>query len=167
MMKLKILTMIGLCCLLMSGCARFIVPEIGSIAQEDSRVPYEVNENVNGVLDTNDLQLEYTLAESDRGARFTGELIFDRSLTDSFPVIQTFFLKMSWLGADGSVLQTVDISPFYRYLGNAPHRLKINKEIDTVAGSRFVSFNYYGVFRGERPDVSENWSILLFPFTAP
>lgn len=166
-MKMQILIMIGLCCLLTSGCARFIVPEIGAVAEEGSRVPYEVNEKKDGVLVTKDLHLEYSLTGSDDGAHFTGKLFFDRSLTDSFPVIKTFFLKMSWLDADGYVLQTVDITPLYGYLNQVPNRLQVNRKIDTVPGSAFINFNYYGVFQGEKPDVSEEWTIFLFPFTTP
>ena len=131
MKMLKLIT-IAICCLFVSGCARFIVPEIGSIAQ-----------------------------------RLTGELVFDRSLTDSFPVVKTFFLKMSWLDTDGSVLKTVDVTPHYGYLISDPGTLKVNKMIDTVPGSAFISFNYFGVFRGEKPDVSGEWDIFLFPFTTP
>lgn len=159
--------MIGLCCLLFAGCSRFIVPEIGAIAQEESRIVYQGDGKYAGVLKTKDLQFDYVLLATDSSARLTGELVFDRSLTDSYPVVKTFFLKMSWLDGDGSVLKTVDISPLQGYLSSVPDQLNIDKKIDTVPGSRFVIFNYYGVFRGEKPDVSEEWAIFFFPFTAP
>jgi len=166
-MKIQILIMIFLSCLLAAGCTRFIVPEIGAIAQEESRVPYKADEKQDGILATKDIQFEYTLSESDNGARLTGELVFDRSLTDSFPMIKTFFFKMNWLDVDGHVLQTIDITPLYSYLSIVPNKLKINKQIETVPGSRFINFNYYGVFQGEKPDVSEEWDIFLFPFSTP
>lgn len=166
-MKIQILIMIFLSCFFATGCTRFIVPEIGSISEEESRVPYKAAEKQGGVLETKDLTLEYTLLESDNGARLTGELIFDRSLTASFPMIKTFFLKMNWLDVDGHVLQTIDITPFYSYLSIVPDKLKINKQIENVPGSSFINFNYYGVFQGEKPDVSEEWDILLFPFITP
>jgi hypothetical protein len=159
--------MVFVSCLLASGCTRFIVPEIGAIAQEESRIPYMVDEKQDGILETKDLKIEYTLSERDNGTYLTGELVFDRSLTDSFPMIKTFFLKMNWLGADGQVLQTVDVTPLYGYLSLVPNKLKINKRIETVSGSAFINFNYYGVFQGEKPDVSEEWDIFLFPFTTP
>ncbi|MFT5700312.1 MAG: hypothetical protein ACI8ZB_003186 [Desulforhopalus sp.] len=166
-MKMKVLSMFGLCCLLLAGCARFIVPEIGSVAEEKSRIVYDVDEKQEGVLSTKDLHLEYSLVENDNGVRFTGELAFDRSLTNSFPGMKTFFLKLNWLDASGNVLKTVDISPQFSYLSYAPDKLKINKTIESAPGSSFICFNYYGVFQGEKPDVSEEWDILLFPFTAP
>lgn len=159
--------MIFLSGLLATGCTRFIVPEIGAIAQEESRVPYKADEKQDGILETKDLTFEYTLSESDNGARLTGELVFDRSLTDSYPIVKTFFLKMNWLDVYGHVLQTIDITPLYGYLGNVPNKLKINKQVETVSGSKFVNFNYYGVFRGQQPDVGEEWDILLFPFSTP
>ena len=166
-MKILKLITITICCLFVSGCTRFIVPEIGSTTQEESRIPYKGIEKQDGVLETKDLYLEYTLSANDSGTYLTGELVFDRSLTDSFPVVKTFFLKMSWLDADGSVLKTIDVTPLYGYRSSNPGKLKITKKIDTVPGGSFISFNYYGVFRGEKPDVSEEWDIVLFPFTAP
>ena len=157
--------MLGLCSLLLAGCARFIVPEVGAIAEEASRIAYEDKEIQTGVLATKDLVLEYSLIQNEDETRFTGELGFDRSLTDSFPAIKTFFLKLSWLDADGTVIQTEDISPGYRYLSYPPSSLKINTKIDKAPGSKYFCFNYYGVFQGERPDVSEEWGIHLFPFT--
>lgn len=150
--------------LLATGCTRFISPEIGTMSLEDSRVSYKAGEKQSGVLDSKDLSFTYTLVEKDNGARLTGELVFDRSLTDSFPGIKSFFLKMNWLDEEGQVLQTVDITPFYMYLGNTPQKLKIDKDVETAPGAMFINFNYYGVFRGEKPDVSEEWDIFLFPF---
>lgn len=159
--------MVFLSCLLVTSCAPFVVPEIGSIAQEESRVTYVTDEEQNGTLETKDLKFEYTLSGSDNGAHLTGELAFDRSLTDSYPMIKTFFLKMSWLDVDGHVLKTVDVSPFYSYLSYVPNKLQINKRVEIIPGSSFYSFNYYGVFQGEKPDVSGEWGILLFPFSTP
>lgn len=166
-MKIQILIMFFVSCLFATGCTRFIVPEVGSIAEKESRIPYMAEEKQDGILKTKDLKFEYVLSERDNGTYLTGELVFDRSLTDSFPMIKTFFFKMNWLDADGHVLQTVDVSPLYGYLSLVPNKLKINKQIETVAGSTFINFNYYGVFQGEKPDVSEEWDIFLFPFTAP
>ena len=166
-MKIQILVMIFLSCLLATGCTRFIVPEIGAVALEESRIPYKAGEKQDGILETKDLTFEYTLSGSGNGTRLTGELVFDRSLTDSFPMIKTFFLKMNWLDVDGLVLQTRDITPLYSYLSNVPNKLKINTQIENVPGSRVINFNYYGVFRGEKPDVSEEWDIFLFPFSTP
>ncbi len=166
-MKIQILIMIFLSCLLTTGCTRFIVPEVGAISQEESRIPYKAGEKQGGILDTKDITFEYTLSERDNGVRLTGELVFDRSLTDSFPMVKTFFLKMNWLDVDGLVLQTIDITPLYSYLSVVPNKMEINKQIEVVPGSRFINFNYYGVFRGEKPDVNGEWDILLFPFSTP
>lgn len=163
-MKIQILIMVFVSCLLATGCTQFIVPEIGSIAQEESRVPYMAEEKQEGTLETKDLKFEYILSESDNGARLTGELAFDRSLTDSYPMIKTFFLKMSWLDADGHVLKNIDVSPFYSYLSRVDNKLKIDQQIEIVPGVKFINFNYYGVFQGEKPDVSGEWDIFLFPF---
>jgi hypothetical protein len=159
--------MIALCCLLFTGCARFIVPEIGSVANEESRIAYQGGALQDGLLDNNEVTMKYTLSGSEVEARFSGILDFDRSLTDSFPVIQTFILKLNWLDAQGVVLQTVDISPLYSYRSFDPTKLKIDKSIPVAPGTVAYCFNYYGVFQGEKPDVTETWDIFLFPFVAP
>ena len=165
--KLNILIMVGLCCLLLGGCASFIAPEIGAIANEDNRITYKAVEVAEGALINKDIQLTYNLAGGAEQTQFTGELRFDRSLTDSFPVIKRFFLKLSWLDEEGGVLQTVDITPAYSYLHYAPNKMKIDRKIPVAPGSISYCFNYYGVFQGEKPDVTEEWDIFLFPFTTP
>jgi hypothetical protein len=110
------------------------------------------------------MDLQYSLIKAEDGSRFTGELAFDRSLTDSYPVIKTFFLKMNWLDENGAVLKTIDVTPFFSHLGGAPDKLKIDKKIENIPGSKYIIFNYYGVFRGQKPDVSDDWNIIYFPF---
>lgn len=168
-MKLKknVMLLIGLCCLLMTGCANFIVPEPGSVASEESRIVYKGGDSQDGILENDDITLQYTLSGGGGQTRFTGELEFHRSLTDSFPVVKTFFLKLNWLDGDGAVLQTVDITPGYNFRAYAPNNLRIDREIPVASGAASYCFNYYGVFQGEKPDVSEEWDIFLFPFTAP
>lgn len=166
-LKLNVLIVIGFCCLLMTGCARFIVPEVGSVASEESRIEYKAAEAQDGLFENKDLKLQYTLSGGDAQTRFTGELEFDRSLTDSFPVMRTFFFKLNWLDDEGVVLQTVDITPVFSVRTFAPNRLKVDREVPVAPGASSYCFNYYGVFQGEKPDVSEEWDIFLFPFTAP
>ncbi|WP_458774225.1 hypothetical protein [Desulforhopalus sp. 52FAK] len=164
--QLNVLLILGLCGLFLGGCAAYIVPEVGSVASEESRIVYKGTDNEEGLLDNKDLKVKYTLSGSDVETRFKGELEFDRSLTDSFPIMLKFFLKLNWLDAEGVVLQTVDVSPFFSYRTFAPNKLKIDKTIPVAPGSVAYCFNYFGVFQGEKPDVSEEWDIFLFPFTA-
>ncbi len=89
------------------------MPHDESLGDRHAHRVSEADEKQDGILATNDLILKYTLSESDNGARLTGELVFDRSLTNSFPMIKTFFLKMNWLDVDGHVLQSIDITPLY------------------------------------------------------
>ncbi len=166
-LKMNVLLVIGFCCLLVTGCARFIVPEIGSVASEESRIGYKGGESQDGLLENSDLKLQYTLSGNESLVRFQGELEFHRSLTDSFPVMRTFFLKLNWLDAGGTVLQTVDITPAFIVRAFAPNKLHINREIPVAPRASSYCFNYYGVFQGEKPDVTEEWDIFLFPFTAP
>ncbi len=166
-LKFNLLIIIGLFCLLTGGCAHYIVPEAGSVASEESRIVYQGGDVQEGLLENKDLKMSYTLSGSDVETRFTGELEFDRSLTDSFPVIKSFYFKLNWLDGEGVVLQTVDITPHYSFRNYAPSKMKIDKTLPVAPGAAAYCFNYFGVFQGEKPDVTEEWDIFMFPFTAP
>jgi len=166
-LQLNVLLIIGLFCLLTGGCTQYIVPEIGSIASEESRIAYEGGDLQDGLLENKDLKMSYTLSGGDAETRFTAEMGFDRSLTDSFPVIKSFHFKLNWLDGQGVVVQTVDITPFYTYRNYAPSKIKIDKTLPVAPGAVSYCFNYFGVFQGEKPDVTEEWDIFMFPFTAP
>ena len=74
---------------------------------------------------------------------------------------------MSWMDNNGAVMKTDDATPFYGHLAVAPNRLKVDRKIENIPGSKYIVFNYFGVFRGQRPDISDEWDIFYFPFEKP
>lgn len=147
------------------GCANFVQPEIGSIALQDSRIRLTPNGVQDAVWSTDDLELKYSISETDDTFLISGELAFDRSLTDSFNVAEYFSLKMSFLDSEGKVLQTVDITPLVYYLGDLQEKMGIQASTERPTGADSIVFNYYGVFKGSAPEVGgDEWSILYFPF---
>ena len=60
---------------------------------------------------TNNLDMTYSIAESGNTFNLSGQLSFQDSLTNSFPVVENFILKMNFLDDNGKVLETIDISP--------------------------------------------------------
>ena len=72
---------------------------------------------------------------------------------------------MSFLDGEGRVLDTVDITPLYKYLGSVSnHKLPIKALCVRPAGSSSIVFNYFGVLRGRDYNVNESWEISYFPF---
>lgn len=160
------LILLWLCVLCLSGCANFITPEIGTIARHEARIDLVEGGVQDALWNTRDLALTYSYSESGNNIDFQGKLVFDRSLTDSFMVNRRFNLKMSFLDAEGSVLETVDISPLissYNDLSNQD--LKIKRSLVRPVGAHSIAFNYYGDFRGNDPKTrGDGWSIHYFPF---
>ena len=113
---------LGLAILVLSGCANFLKPEMGAIARPEARITLPEDGLQDAFWQTKDVVLSYSIATSDTLLNLSGELVFDRSLTDSFPVIKRFTLKMSFLDGEGKVIETRDITPLFSSFGQAPDR---------------------------------------------
>lgn len=158
---------IAVLCLVMlfwSGCANFLKPEIGAVARKEARIPLVENGVKEGILETSDLKISYSLSDVGERLSLAGHLFFDRSLTDSFPVVESFFLKMSFLDSEGRVIETVDITPIFNTFWRIPEKLDLTVSRVQPPGSKAIAFNYFGMFRGDRIDSSDNWEIYYLPF---
>jgi hypothetical protein len=151
--------------LFLSGCANFLRPEMGAIARPEARITLAEDGVQDALWQTKDMVLSYSIAQSDTACNLSGELVFDRSLTDSFPVIKKFIFKMSFLDGGGRVIETVDISPLFRSFGQAPDELMIRFSGVRPAAAAAIAFNYYGTFRGSAVAMGgDEWDIFYFPF---
>lgn len=150
----------------LSGCANFMQPEIGAIARQDARIDLVADGVQNAAWTPKDLVVTYSYSESDNTFNFSGSLSFDRSLTDSFPVVRRFFLKMSFLDNEGRVLDTVDITPLLSAFGTVPDQAKIKGSWPSPAGASAIAFNYFGMFSGASQEEmgGATWEIFYFPF---
>ena len=155
------------CCstLFLAGCANFLKPEIGAVARQEARVGLVEGGVQDAAWDTKDLELTYSYSEVDNTFSLFGELIFDRSLTDSFN-LKRFTLKINFLDGEGRVLETVDISPLIRsYYNVSNEKFSIRKKIVRPVGASSIAFNYYGEFVGNDPEArGDSWDIFYFPF---
>jgi hypothetical protein len=148
--------------LFFAGCKNFITPELGVIANEKSRIPLESGKNT---YQGKDLKFTYELEAGADLVRIKGQLAFDRGLTDSFPIVKNFFMKMSFLDSDGRVLETVNITPMFTYRSQVLEPLSLTqKEFNRPPGSSHFVFNYYGTFQGDTNDITEDWDVFQFPF---
>ena len=165
----KILSVcIALGSLFLSGCANYLQPEVGAIARPEARIELAENGVQGAGWTAKNLDLTYSYSQSGNTFNLSGMLSFDQSVTNSFPLIKRFFLKVSFLDDKGRVLETVDITPLFRYLGEAPDNLKIQSSCATPAGTSSLAFNYYGLFTaddgGNDARGGGDWEIFYFPF---
>ena len=155
----------GLFFLCLSGCANFIKPEIGATAQQEARIELAKDGVKDAGWNTDDLELIYSYSQTGDMFNFSGTVTFDRRLTDSFEIIKSFFLKMSFLDSEGRVLDTVDITPLFRSFGKVRDELKINISCSRPAESTAIAFSYFGEFRAiSSGGSSPRWEISYFPF---
>jgi hypothetical protein len=151
--------------LICSGCANFIVPEIGAVAREDARIPLPADGIEETLWEAKDLHLVYSITGTGDALQLTGHMVLDRSLTNSYGIVKSFFLRISFLNGAGQVLETADISPLTTAFGLVPEKMNIRASLVRPPGSAAIVFNYYGVFRGSFADgPGEEWGIYYFPF---
>ena len=150
--------------LFLSGCASFLVPEVGTLAREDARIALDDSGVQNAVWQAKDLKLDYSIDIVGNELVISGRLRFDRSLTDSYNVTKSFFLKMSFIDDRGQVLETVDITPLVKQYGSNTGTFDVKRKFEMSPGTSGIVFNNYGVFRGEPPEAGDDISILYFPY---
>ncbi|TKB23812.1 hypothetical protein FCL47_20995 [Desulfopila sp. IMCC35006] len=152
--------------LFLSGCASFMKPEIGALARQDARINLKAGGVQNAAWNAKDLLLTYSYSEAGDTFNLAGTLSFDRSLTDSFPAVKRFFLKMSFLDSEGRVLETVDITPLLSTFGAVPDNLTVKASIPKPAGASAIAFNYFGAFMSGSTEGmgGSQWQISYFPF---
>jgi hypothetical protein len=138
---------------------------MGAVARPDARITLAEDGVQDAFWQTKDLVLSYSIVQSDTVFNLLGELVFDRSLTDSFPVVKRFIFKMSFLDGEGKVVETIDITPLFSSFGYAPNELKIKFSGVRPATATAIAFNYYGSFRGSAVALGgDEWDIFYFPF---
>jgi hypothetical protein len=164
---MKILPVVILLSVLLSGCANFLKPEIGAVARQDARIDLAGDSVQAGIFSTSDLVLSYSISESDDMFNFSGELSFAQSVTYSFGIVERFILKMNFLDEEGRVIETVDITPVIHSFGSVPDKTRIKNSSVRPSGASSIVFNYYGVFKGDNSDAGgggATWEIFYFPF---
>lgn len=147
-----------------SGCANFLKPEIGAVARKEARINFAESGVKDKVLATSHLKIVYSLSGKGEIFSLSGHLIFDQSVSYSFPIIAKFFLKMNFLDSEGRVIETVDITPMYKTFGSIPEKLDLRVSHAAPPGSSAIAFNYFGVFQSTTPEMSGSWDIFYFPF---
>lgn len=137
---------------------------MGAVAIKKDRIPFSKSLNKKKVFQDGDVKLIYTLNSTGDAFQFRGDLSFDRSLTDSFEVIKRFYLNMSFLDPEGRVLETVDVTPQFSIYSMSDVNKKVARSGTIPQGATAIVFNYFGEFKGDRPEKKDDWDIHYFPF---
>ena len=149
---------------LLSGCVNYLQPELGAIAKQGARIELVKNGVQDASWTTKDLDLTYSYSESGNTFNLLGRLTFDRSLTDSFPLIRKFLIKMSFLDGEGRVLETINITPLFGYMYIAPNHTMVKSSSIKPMGVSFIAFSYFGVFIMNDNEMPDESVIFCFPF---
>lgn len=153
--------------LLLSGCANFILPEVGSIARPEARIALDESGLKDTLWQTDYATLTYSISGTDDALKFSGYLEFQQRLTGTFNVMRSFFFYMSFIDEQGLVLGSVDICPRYSVANIIPSDMNIERSMTKPPGASGIVFSYYGVFGeggGDTQDSGGGWEIYHFPF---
>lgn len=153
----------GLAVLFLAGCAGFLRPERGMMAAQEGRIAL-VENLTEGDWATGDVRVTYSLACRDDRCSLKGRLVVADSVTNSFPVITSFFIYVSFLDGDGKVVESYDITPVIPTYGTTPASLSLKLEQRQPAEAKFMVFHYYGSFRSNPISEGGSWDISHFPF---
>ena len=145
------------------GCGKFLKPELGAIAKKEARIPL-AEASPASIWQAGELRTSYSLAEKEGMATLTGKIVFDRSISDSFPVITRFFFYISYVDEAGRVLASFDITPIIPTFGSIPDNLPLKAVHSLPPGSKAFVFHYYGEFRANPVREGGQWVIHHFPF---
>lgn len=147
-----------------AGCANFLQPEMGAVARPEARIAIPEKEVQKQTFTAGDVKIIYALAGASEPFALSGSIVFDQSLTYSFPIITKFLLKLNFLDGESRVIETIDITPVFGSFGRVPDKLDFRVSHVAPPGSKAIAFNYFGEFRSTPPETSGTWEIFYFPF---
>ena len=145
------------------GCGKFLKPELGVVAPKEARI-FFAEDIPAGIWQTGELLTTYSLTEKEGEVTLTGKIVFDRSLSDSFPVITRFFFYISYVDEAGRVLASFDVTPVIPTFSTIPDNLPLKTTHPRPPGSKAFVFHYYGELRSNPLNEGGQWVIHHFPF---
>ena len=151
-MKLEknIITVFRLCLLsvLLSvfvACTNSFDTYLGKTADQESRIALNGGSH-NGVWQTDDLAVNYSYSRKPNSLRISGDVNLSDKLKDASNIVQTFFLQVNFLNANGRALETKELAV-------AGHHERITKwkfdhNFELPAHTSAMAFSYTGQMGG-------------------
>jgi len=152
--------------LFFTGCVNYLRPELGAVARVDARVSLVDDQISSAVLKTKDLELEYALSSDGETFEISGKLIFDRSITASYPMLRRFVMRVNFLDATGAVIESASIAPNINTHSEVPDVIQLRSSGIKPPGATAIAFNYFGTFSSAtlRSGGDESWEAFYMPF---
>ena len=118
-----------------------------------------------GVLDTADLHLDFSLSTQSSQFTISGTIKLNPSITYTFPIARRFFLKLNFLDSSGYSIDSVDISPLVSPGNTMENILAIQKTGPMPTTTTAIAFNYFAEFMDSPRDPDgDSTSIHYSPF---
>jgi hypothetical protein len=91
------------------ACTNSFDTYIGKTADQESRIALNGGSH-NGVWQTDDLAVNYSYSRKPNSLRISGDVNLSDKLKDASNIVQTFFLQLNFLNANGQVLETKELA---------------------------------------------------------
>lgn len=149
--------------LFLGGCAHYIKPKVGAVAQEDFIVMFDTLKVEPYSIKTDDLQLNYSVVKAGQDVEVKAEAIFGKVLTNTHNRALKFNLVLSFVDSQRRVISAVDITPMFSVAATIPDKGKFEVKGPAPQGSVGIVLNYYGVFGGDQGS-RDTYELFHFPF---
>jgi len=110
--NIKTVFTLGLLSVLLSAfvaCTNSFDTYIGKTADQESRIALNGGSH-NGVWQTDDLAVNYSYSREPNRLRISGDVSLSQEMKDVSNIVQTFFLQVNFLNANGQVLGTKELA---------------------------------------------------------
>jgi hypothetical protein len=127
------------------ACTSSLDTYIGKTADQQSRIALNGGSH-NGVWQTDDLTVNYSYSRKPNSLQISGDVNLSNKMKDASDTVQTFFLQVNFLNANGRALETKELAV-------AGHREMVTKwefdhNFELPAHTSAMAFSYTGQMGG-------------------
>jgi hypothetical protein len=141
---LQIVVVCTLLAFMMAGCGRQ-TPTRYHQAEEIAPVHFSQTSR-SGIWQSNDLSISYTIDSRTPLFSLSGTLELNPSLVMFYPVVDSLFLRIHFLDADGKILSTSPINVSYSYRTYAVRKSSFTFTKEISGQAEAFTFSYSGTF---------------------
>lgn len=135
---------LGLLSVLLSvflSCTSSLDTYIGKTADQESRIALSGGSH-KGVWQTDDLTVNYSYSRKPNSLQISGDVSLSNKMKDASSIVQTFFLQVNFLNANGRVLETKElaVAGYHERITN----WEFNHKFELPARTSAMAFSYTG-----------------------
>ncbi len=117
-----------------------------------------------GIWETKDLAVHYTYSGFHAFIQLSGEIRISNRIINSYPVIDTFSFRVSFVNAEGEVIDTRHINTVFHKRSFTSGQIEFAEKFELPAGTAAIAFSYRGECRDYGSDRREFLGISKTPF---